>query len=59
MTPKEYYKKEFKDSWDVVKSLTTNQLFSLESCFNLMELYHEHELKESKNNEQRNRKRDS
>ena len=41
MTPEEYYKKEFKSSCDVVKNLKTNKLFSLESCFNLMEMYHQ------------------
>lgn len=44
MTPEEYYKKEFPKQYSLLKGIESNQLFSLKSCFMLMEMYHKSEV---------------
>lgn len=44
MTPKEYYKVAFEKDYNLIKDIDDTKLFSLKSCFQLMELYHHSEV---------------
>ena len=44
MTPEEYYKNVFSGNYAIIKGLKHQKLFSLNSCLQLMELYHNAEI---------------